>query len=118
MARIIILRSGANRYEQPSTKVFKLILNQPTVDMNELLFNGKTIKSDLSYSRGDYNAVITAIDEGRISLQELEYFVTARIDMKDLEEKGIKELINFKDKHIKILVRVDPAQPMTGALRK
>lgn len=83
--------------------------------MNELLFNGKTIKSDLSYSRGDYSSVIKAVAEGQISAQELNFFVTSRIDMEDLEEKGIKELINFKDKHIKILVRVDKGQSLNGA---
>ena len=82
--------------------------------MNELLFNGKSIKSDLSYSRGDYDSVINAISEGRISLEELQYFITSRIDMEDLEDKGIKELINFKDRHIKILVRVDKEQSLTG----
>ena len=30
--------------------------------------------------------------------------VTARIGLEDLLEKGIKELINNKDEHIKILV--------------
>ncbi|KIW99500.1 uncharacterized protein Z518_11239 [Rhinocladiella mackenziei CBS 650.93] len=87
---------------------------QPTIDMNELLFNGKSIKSDLSYSHGDYNSVISAIAEEKISPEELKIFVTSRIDMEDLEEKGIKELINFKDKHIKILVCVDKRQSQHG----
>ena len=81
--------------------------------MNELLFNGKTIKSDLSYSRGDYESVLNAISEGKISSKELSFFVTSRIDMEDLLEKGIKELINHKDRHIKILVQVDKDQ-LTG----
>ena len=80
--------------------------------MNELLFNGKTIKSDLSYPHGVYPSVIGAINDGRISRKDLESFVTSRIDMEDLEEKGIKELMNFKDKHIKILVRVDKTLPI------
>jgi hypothetical protein len=40
------------------------------------------------------------------------FLITSRIDMEDLEEKGIKELIDHKDRHIKILVRVDKEQPM------
>lgn len=82
--------------------------------MNELLFNGKTIKSDLSYSRGTYKAVISAIADGRLPAEQLKFFVTSRIDMEDLEEKGIKELMNNKDKHIKILVRVDKSQALRG----
>ncbi len=80
--------------------------------MNELLFNGKTIKSDLSYPHGVYPAVIAAINDGRISKDDLQSFVTSRIDMENLVEKGIQELIQFKDQHIKILVRVDNNQPL------
>jgi (R,R)-butanediol dehydrogenase/meso-butanediol dehydrogenase/diacetyl reductase len=80
--------------------------------MNELLFNGKNIKSDLSYAQGDYEAVIEAIDKGRIPQSSLRYFVTGRIDMEDVEKGGIMELVNSKDKHIKILVRVDKSQPI------
>jgi hypothetical protein len=75
--------------------------------MNELLFNGKTIKSDLSYAKGDYNSVIAAIADDLLPRDALEYLITSKIDLEDTEEKGIKELINFKEKHIKILVRVD-----------
>jgi hypothetical protein len=75
--------------------------------MNELLFNGKTIKSDLSYAKGDYNSVIAAIVDDHLPRDALEYLITSKIDLEDTEEKGIKELINFKEKHIKILVRVD-----------
>lgn len=80
--------------------------------MNELLFNGKTIKSDLSYAKGDYNSVIAAIADGRLPRDALEYLITSKIDLEDTEEKGIKELINFKEKHIKILVRVDKSLGM------
>ncbi|KAF7562271.1 hypothetical protein G7046_g1859 [Stylonectria norvegica] len=83
---------------------------QPSLDMNELLFNGKTIKSDLSYSRGDYGSVINAISEGKILLEELDFFVTARIELEDVVEKGIQALIDFKDEHIKILVRVNKTE--------
>ena len=78
--------------------------------MNELLFNGKIIKSDLSYSRGDYESVIEAISEGRISTHELEFLVTARIELEDLVDRGIQALIDHKEEHIKILVRVDKSQ--------
>lgn len=79
--------------------------------MNEILFNGKTVKGDLSYARGVYPTVIAAIDQGLIAQKDLDALITSRIELEDLEESGIKELINHKDKHIKILVRVDKSQP-------
>ncbi len=79
--------------------------------MNELLFNGKTLKSDLSYARGDYESVIQAIAEGRLPSDSLQLLVTGKIDLAETEEKGIHELIEKKEKHIKILVRVDMTLP-------
>jgi (R,R)-butanediol dehydrogenase / meso-butanediol dehydrogenase / diacetyl reductase len=75
--------------------------------MNELLFNGKTLKSDLSYARGDYESVIEAMSNGSLSTAELQLLITGKIELEETEEKGIQELINFKEKHIKILIRVD-----------
>ena len=79
--------------------------------MNELLFNGKTLKSDLSYARGDYEAVIHAMAEGHLSAESLQLLVTGKIDLEETEKKGIQELIDFKEKHIKILVRVNKSLP-------
>jgi (R,R)-butanediol dehydrogenase/meso-butanediol dehydrogenase/diacetyl reductase len=75
--------------------------------MNELLFNGKTLKSDLSYARGDYEAVIQAMGDGRLPNNQLQTLVTGRINLEDTEKRGIQELIDLKEMHIKILVRVD-----------
>lgn len=79
--------------------------------MNELLFNGKTLKSDLSYARGDYEAVIQAMAEGRLPRDGLQLLVTGKIDLEDTEKGGIQELIDYKEKHIKILIRVDKSLP-------
>lgn len=94
----------------------KLTDDQATVDMNELLFNGKIIKADLSYVPGDYDAVIEAIMNGKISSDELQYLVTKRIDMESTVDEGIKELVHFKDRHIKILIRVDKKECLTRDL--
>jgi (R,R)-butanediol dehydrogenase/meso-butanediol dehydrogenase/diacetyl reductase len=75
--------------------------------MNELLFNGKTLKSDLSYARGDYESVIEAMGDGRLPNDSLQLLVTGKIDLEDTEKRGIQELIDLKEKHIKILVRVN-----------
>ena len=66
-----------------------------------------TIKSELAFTKEDYVSVIDAIASGAIPQESLDVLITARIEMEDLEEKGIKELISFKERHIKILVRVD-----------
>lgn len=87
-------------------------IHQPQIDMDELLYNGKTLKADLSFRPEDYHGVIQALAENKITKREVENFVTSRIEMEDLEEKGIKELMNHKDRHVKILVRVDKTQSM------
>ncbi|KAL1878952.1 hypothetical protein Plec18167_004247 [Paecilomyces lecythidis] len=89
-------------------------VTQPTIDINELLYNGKTLKADLSFRPEDYHGVIQALSENKITKQEVENFITARIEMEHLEEKGIKELMNNKDRHVKILVRVDKSQPLVA----
>ncbi|KAJ5731798.1 GroES-like protein [Penicillium malachiteum] len=86
--------------------------NKPAiVDMHELLYYGKTIQSDLSLSQGDFKSVIAAIHEGKITGKDLERMITSRIELEELEEKGIMELINNKEEHVKILIRVDKTQP-------
>ncbi|KAJ5622728.1 GroES-like protein [Penicillium herquei] len=86
--------------------------NKPaTVDMHELLYYGKTIQSDLSFSQGDFESVIAAIHEGKITGKDLERMITPRIELEELEEKGIMELIKNKEEHVKILIRVDKTQP-------
>ncbi|KAJ9132162.1 GroES-like protein [Pleurostoma richardsiae] len=89
-------------------------VTQPQIDINELLYNGKTLKADLSFTPDDYRGVIQALAENKITKREVENFITSRIEMEDLEEKGIKELMNHKDRHVKILVRVDKTQPMVA----
>ncbi|VUC30071.1 unnamed protein product [Clonostachys rosea] len=88
-------------------------VTQPQIDINELLYNGKTLKADLSFRPEDYHGVIQTLAEHKITKWEVENFITSRTEMEGLEEKGIKELMNHKDRHIKILVRVDEAQPLT-----
>jgi (R,R)-butanediol dehydrogenase/meso-butanediol dehydrogenase/diacetyl reductase len=58
------------------------------------------------YARGVFPAVIEAMADGRLDKDILESMITTRIDLDDVEEKGVKELINNKSSHIKILVKV------------
>ena len=80
--------------------------------MHELLYYGKTIKSDLSFSQGDFESVLDAIYSGAITGKDLERMITSRIELEDLEEKGIHELIKNKEEHVKILIRVDKDQTL------
>ena len=44
-------------------------------------------------------------DEGNIKPQSM---ITGKIEMDQVEEKGFKALVQNKDDHIKILVKVNP----------
>ena len=85
---------------------------QAIIDMHELLYFGKTIKSDLSFARGDIESVIDAINRGLITRHSLDSMITSRIELEELEQKGIQEIIKNKERHVKILIRVDKEQPM------
>ncbi|KAE8375837.1 GroES-like protein [Aspergillus bertholletiae] len=82
------------------------------IDMHDMVYYGKTIKSDLSFSKGDFESVIDAINRGLITHESLNSMITSRIELEELEEKGIQELIKNKEQHVKILIRVDRTQPM------
>lgn len=77
-----------------------------------MLFNGKTLKSDIGATGRDFEAVIAAMADGSLPMDQLKAFITSRIELDELEEKGLLELINFNDKHIKILVRVDKTEQL------
>jgi hypothetical protein len=64
------------------------------------------VTGDLLYAAGVFPAVIAAMADGRLNKNILESLITTRIGLDNIEEKGIKELINNKSKHIKIPVKV------------
>ena len=76
-----------------------------------------TIRGSVVYDDEDFAEVMQMVAEGEMIFPAtrradsysgrfagFESLVTARIGLEDLVEKGIKELISNKDKHIKILV--------------
>jgi len=71
------------------------------IDMALLLGGERTLRSGLCYA-GDYPAVIAALADGRIDPTAM---ITARIELTDVVEHGFTELVDNKDRHIKILVR-------------
>jgi len=68
-----------------------------------------TIKGVLIFSSEDFEEVMRWMSEGK--LKGYEKMVTGRISVEDIVEKGFKELINNKDKHIKIMVSPKKSLP-------
>ncbi|KAK3724066.1 hypothetical protein LTR37_001188 [Vermiconidia calcicola] len=61
-----------------------------------------TIKGVLIFTTEDFEEVMQWMAEGKLA--GYEKMVTGRIGVDDIVEKGFEELVNNKDKHIKILV--------------
>lgn len=74
----------------------------PTVDMNLVRAKEVTMLGSQAYA-SEYPQVLAAIADGRISRPER--IVTKRVPLSDALDGGIKELIEHKSEHIKILVR-------------
>lgn len=70
------------------------------IQWNSVVFKEKEIKGALGYN-GEFAPVIAMITDGRIDADTM---ITGRIKLKDIVEKGFKELINNKDENIKIIV--------------
>ncbi len=61
----------------------------------------KCVQGTLTYTIDDFNGVASLIANGVIKAEKL---ITGRIALKDIMEQGFYELINNKDRNIKILV--------------
>lgn len=72
----------------------------------------------MAYEAQDYKEVIAALGEGSINVEGASEValkpsklnlrsgvITSKIALSDTEEKGFKELLSNKDKHIKILIQ-------------
>lgn len=78
------------------------IFSHPTsgMEMNDIVIGEKEIISVIGYIY-DFQTAINLVSKGIINAND---FITAKIDIDDIVEKGFKELITDKDNHIKILV--------------
>lgn len=76
-------------FEEPSEFAF-----------NSLILGEKQLRSALAYT-GEFATTIQLIADGRLQPQSL---VTSRIRLDEVVEKGFLELIQHKDRHVKILV--------------
>jgi len=75
-----------------------------TVFPMDLTLHEKTLTGSMCYTRLDFEEVIEAYKSGKIDPNEVKQLVTKVCSIEDGVEGGILELINHKDKHIKILI--------------
>ncbi|KAK9472158.1 chaperonin 10-like protein [Dipodascopsis tothii] len=74
---------------------------------NDLLLSEKHIGGSIGYVGQDFAEVIEAISDGRIKVDEISNFITAKIAVKDIVHEGFEQLIKNKDQHIKIIATCD-----------
>lgn len=69
----------------------------------EITLSEKMLTGSICFVKKDFEESIKAIENGLISIDELKMLITLKIHLQDGIEKGFLELINHKEKHIKIL---------------
>jgi (R,R)-butanediol dehydrogenase/meso-butanediol dehydrogenase/diacetyl reductase len=70
------------------------------VYFQNMTFTEKKIIGSLAYN-GEFDTALAFVQDGRMKAEPL---ITGRIKLADIIEKGFKELVNNKDKNIKIIV--------------
>lgn len=73
---------------------------KPEVDMPNLVLKEIDLRGTIGYSN-DHPATIKLVQEGKLDLSK---FITGRIKLDELVDKGFDQLINNNEKHVKILV--------------
>ncbi|KAK6454135.1 polyol dehydrogenase [Scheffersomyces xylosifermentans] len=66
-------------------------------------FSEKIITGSICFVKEDFEDVVEALHNGHIPVEEVKLLITSTIHLEDGVEKGFLELINHKEKHIKIL---------------
>ncbi len=74
--------------------------HEASVAMNDLVFREVNLLGSLAYA-DDHPATIALIADGKVDPFQ---FITGRIDLADIVEKGFRELIENKEENVKILV--------------
>lgn len=70
------------------------------LNFNEIVFKEKQLMGSLAYN-GEFAPVIKLLADGRLKAEPM---ITGKIKLADIVEKGFEELINHKDRNIKIIV--------------
>jgi (R,R)-butanediol dehydrogenase/meso-butanediol dehydrogenase/diacetyl reductase len=71
-----------------------------TMEMQKIVLKETDLRGTIAY-RGDHPAAIKLVQEGKV---DLEPFITGRIPLEDLVDKGFDTLINHNDTAVKIIV--------------
>jgi (R,R)-butanediol dehydrogenase/meso-butanediol dehydrogenase/diacetyl reductase len=71
-----------------------------TVDMQKIVLKETDLRGTIAYC-GDHAAAIRLVQEGKVNLKP---FITGRIPLEDLVDKGFDTLINHNDTAVKIIV--------------
>ena len=72
----------------------------PTIDMNKIVLQEREIYGCLAYV-DDFPRTIALVADGRI---DAEHFITDRIALRDIVDKGFRELIDDPSPHLRIVV--------------
>ncbi|WP_019175546.1 2,3-butanediol dehydrogenase [Brevibacterium ravenspurgense] len=73
---------------------------KPEVDLPKLVLKEIDLRGTIGYA-SDHPATIKLVQEGGLDLSK---FITARIKLDELVDKGFEQLINNNEQHVKILV--------------
>lgn len=71
-----------------------------TVDMQKIVLKEIDLRGTIAY-KGDHAAAIRLVQDGKVDLKP---FITGRIALDDLVDKGFDTLINHNDTAVKIIV--------------
>lgn len=69
----------------------------------DVTFNEKILTGSICFVKEDFVESVRAIEDGLIPIDELKLLISSKIHLENAIEDGFVELVNHKDKHIKIL---------------
>lgn len=92
----------------------------PTVNIMDMIMGEKKYMAAMTYVKKDFEEVLDAVDKGEfifyldnlavlmafVGLLQPGQMITSQIELDEVVEKGFKELIDRKDEHLKILVKL------------
>lgn len=73
---------------------------ESNINFNDIVFTEKQVIGSLGYA-GEFSVAIDLLADGRVKAEPL---ITGKIRLEEIVTRGFEELVNRKEKHIKILV--------------
>ncbi|CCD26379.1 (R,R)-butanediol dehydrogenase NDAI_0H02050 [Naumovozyma dairenensis CBS 421] len=70
----------------------------------EITLQEKNLTGSIGYTVQDFEEVVAAMHKGDISIEECRHLITGKYKLEDGWDKGFMELMNHKEKNIKILL--------------